>query len=59
MTMIENTTNHSDVLDVRELSLDEIEATSGAGILRFIKCLFGGCGPKEEWRGPIKGDPKK
>jgi hypothetical protein len=57
--MIENTNKNADVLEVRELSLDEIEATSGAGIIRFIKCLFGGCGPKEEFRGPFKGDPKK
>lgn len=37
--------------DLRELSLDEIEATSGAGIISFLKRIFGGNDPKPP-RGP-------
>jgi hypothetical protein len=37
--------------DLRELSLVEIEATSGAGIISFLKRIFGGNDPKPP-RGP-------
>jgi hypothetical protein len=37
--------------DLRELSLVEIEATSGAGIISFLKRIFGGNYPKPP-RGP-------
>jgi hypothetical protein len=46
---------------MRELSPEEIEAASGAGIrdiLRAIKCLFGGCGQKQPPRGPFNNDGK-
>jgi hypothetical protein len=44
--------NTLDVLEIRELSVEELEATSGAGIISWIKCLFGGCGEKQPARGP-------
>jgi hypothetical protein len=59
--MTHTTPANTDSLEMRELSLEEIEATSGAGIrevLRAIKCLFGGCGPKQPPRGPFNNDGK-
>ena len=59
--MTQNTPMQSDSSEMRELSMDEIEATSGAGIrdvLRFIKCLFGGCGEPQPPRGPHNNDGK-
>ena len=60
-TMTQNTHVQSDGLEMRELSIDEIEAASGAGIrdvVRFIKCLFGGCGAPQPPRGPHNNDGK-
>lgn len=37
--------------ELRELSLDEIEATSGAGLISWLKSIFGGNDPKPA-RGP-------
>lgn len=37
--------------EFRELSLDEIEATSGAGFISWLKGIFGGNDPKPP-RGP-------
>ena len=42
---------------LRELSLEEIEATSGAGILHWLKCLFGGCDAPQPPRGPFNQPP--
>jgi hypothetical protein len=57
--MTDSTTKNSDVLELRELSLDEIEATSGAGIISWLRHLFGGDDPKPA-RGPFNkpDDPK-
>ena len=38
--------------EIRELSLDEIEATSGAGIISWLKKIFGGDNPQPP-RGPL------
>jgi hypothetical protein len=49
------TSNTTETLEIRELTMDELNEASGAGIrdvLRAIKCLFGGCGPKQPPRGP-------
>lgn len=51
--MIETTNINLDSAELRELSLEEIEATSGAGILRWLKCLFGGCDAPQPARGPF------
>ena len=50
--MIEATSKNLDVVEIRELSLDEIDATSGAGILSWLKALFGGNDPQPP-RGPF------
>lgn len=45
--------------DFRELSLDEIDATSGAGlrgVINFLRKLFGGDDPKPP-RGPFNPPP--
>jgi len=49
--MIENT-NNSDALELRELSLDEIEMTSGAGLISWLRHIFGGDNPQPA-RGPF------
>ena len=51
--MIETTNINLDTAELRELTLEEIEATSGAGILRWLKCLFGGCDAPQPARGPF------
>lgn len=38
--------------ELRELSLDEIDATSGAGLISWLKKIFGGNDPKPA-RGPF------
>jgi hypothetical protein len=38
--------------ELRELSLDEIDATSGAGLISWLKKIFGGNDPKPP-RGPF------
>jgi hypothetical protein len=50
--MIEDTSKKSDAFEVRELSLEEIEATSGAGIWSWLKSIFGGNDPQPA-RGPF------
>lgn len=50
--MIESTTKNSDIAEIRELSLDEIDATSGAGIFAWLKSIFGGDNPQPP-RGPF------
>lgn len=50
--MIENTSKTSEIAEMRELSLDEIDATSGAGIISWLRGLFGGNDPKPA-RGPF------
>ena len=49
--MIENT-NNADALELRELSLDEIEMTSGAGLISWLRHIFGGDNPQPA-RGPF------
>ena len=49
--MIENT-NNSDALELRELSLAEIEMTSGAGLISWLRHIFGGDNPQPA-RGPF------
>lgn len=49
MTEKHNSTTQTS--DLRELSLDEIEATSGAGLISWLKGIFGGNDPKPP-RGP-------
>ena len=59
--MTQNIPVQSDRLEMRELSMDEIEAASGAGIrdvLRAIKCLFGGCDAPKPPRSPFNNDGK-
>jgi hypothetical protein len=51
MSMIEETKT-ADVAEMRELTLDEIDATAGAGIISWLKRLFGGNDPKPA-RGPF------
>lgn len=57
--MIEGTNTNSDAVEFRELSLDEIEATSGAGVISWLRHLFGGDDPQPA-RGPFHQptDPK-
>ena len=57
--MIEDTSKNSGLLEHRELSLDEIEMTSGAGLISWLKHIFGGDDPKPA-RGPFNQptDPK-
>ncbi len=54
--MIEDTNKNSHFAEIRELSLDEIDATSGAGIVSWLKALFGGNDPKPA-RGPFNQPP--
>lgn len=54
-------TNTQDAFEIRELSMDEIDATAGAGIfgdiVRAIKGLFGGNDPQPP-RGPFNNGGK-
>ncbi len=54
----DNSTN-SDALDLRELSLEEIDMTSGAGLISWLRHIFGGDDPQPA-RGPFHQptDPK-
>ena len=59
--MTKNNAVQSDGLEMCELSMDEIDAASGAGIrdvVRFIKCLFGGCEAPKPPRGPFNNEGK-
>ena len=51
MSMIEETKT-ADVAEMRELTLDEIDATAGAGIISWLRRLFGGDNPQPP-RGPF------
>ena len=42
--------------DMRELSLDEIDETSGAGLISWLKKIFGGNDPQPP-RGPFNPPP--
>ena len=55
--MIEDTNQNSDVAEIRELSMNEIDATSGAGIISWLRRLFGGDNPQPP-RGPFNNDGK-
>ena len=57
--MIEDMSKNSDAAELRELSLEEIEMTSGAGLISWLKHIFGGNDPKPP-RGPFNQptDPK-
>lgn len=57
--MIDAPNKNSDAPEHRELSLEEIEMTSGAGIISWLRHLFGGDDPKPA-RGPFNQptDPK-
>ena len=50
--MIEDTNKNSHFAEIRELSLDEIDATSGAGIVSWLRSIFGGNDPQPA-RGPF------
>jgi hypothetical protein len=50
--MTESAAKNSDFAELRQLSLDEIEMTSGAGILSWLKHIFGGDDPQPA-RGPF------
>lgn len=50
-------TKTQDAFDIRELSMDEIDATSGAGIISWLKRLFGGDNPQPP-RGPFNDGGK-
>ena len=54
--MIEDTNKNSDSAEIRELSMDEIDATSGAGIISWLRRLFGGDNPQPP-RGPHNQPP--
>ena len=54
--MIEDTSMNSDAAEIRELSLAEIDATSGAGIMSWLRRLFGGDDPQPS-RGPYNQPP--
>ena len=54
--MIEDTNKNSDAAEIRELSMDEIDATSGAGIISWLRGLFGGDNPQPP-RGPHNQPP--
>jgi hypothetical protein len=44
--MIDDTNKTSDTAEIRELSMDEIDETSGAGIISWLRRLFGGDDPQ-------------
>ncbi|MGD9804402.1 MAG: hypothetical protein AB7E81_03975 [Hyphomicrobiaceae bacterium] len=50
--MIKDLSNTPATAELRELSLDEIEAIAGAGFISWLKGLFGGNDPKPA-RGPF------
>ena len=54
--MIEDTNKNSDSAEIRELSMDELDATSGAGIISWLRRLFGGDDPRPP-RGPHNQPP--
>jgi len=54
--MIEDANKNSDFAEIRELSMDEIDATSGAGIISWLRRLFGGDNPQPP-RGPHNQPP--
>ena len=49
--MSKGTSMHSEGAKIRELSLDEIEATADAGFFSWLRRIFGGDDPK-----PARGD---
>ena len=55
--MNESKNGKPEVVEMRELSLDEIDATSGAGLISWLRRLFGGDDPKPA-RGPFNNDHK-
>lgn len=55
--MIEDANKNSDFAEIRELSMDEIDATSGAGIIAWLRRLFGGDDPQPA-RGPHNNNGK-
>ena len=54
--MKNDTNNGSKYAQLRELSEDEIEATAGAGIISWLRHLFGGGDPQPP-RGPFNAPP--
>lgn len=50
--MTENTSINFDASEIRELSLDEIDMTSGAGLISWLRHIFGGDNPQPA-RGPF------
>jgi hypothetical protein len=44
--MVEDTSKNSDFAKIRELSLDEIDATSDAGLTSWLKSIFGDNDPQ-------------
>jgi hypothetical protein len=52
-----NEKNGAEAFEIRELSLEDIEATSGAGVISWIRRLFGGDDPRPP-RGPHNNDGK-
>lgn len=57
--MIDDISKNSAFVGLRELSPDEIEMTSAAGLISWLKHMFGGDDPKPA-RGPFNQptDPK-
>jgi hypothetical protein len=55
MSMIEETKT-ADVAEMRELTLDEIDAAAGAGLWSWLKKIFGGNDPQPS-RGPFNRPP--
>lgn len=55
MSMIEEIKT-ADVAEMRELTLDEIDATAGAGFWSWLKGIFGGNDPQPS-RGPFNRPP--
>jgi hypothetical protein len=51
--MTDNTSRKPATVEMRELSLDEIDATAGAGIISWLRRLFGGDNPQPP-RGPFQ-----
>ena len=49
--MLNGLNNAPETAELRELSLAEIEATAGAGLISWLKGIFGGNDPKPP-RGP-------
>jgi hypothetical protein len=49
--MIKESDKTIQTIGIRELTLEEIEATSGAGFISWLKGIFGGNDPKPA-RGP-------